>query len=137
MAFWDADLETRMGAETAADAGGMASFVFAGLSVLGAVIFGGLTSMDTTEAIGGAVAVGIQVLIGIVAGFRLRAGKGAFWGIAVAALLAIELLFKLATFAISGGLVINVILLVVVVQGIRGAFALRGSFAEDEIEAFE
>ena len=36
--MWDADLTTRMGAQTAARTGAIAAFVFAGLGLLGAVL---------------------------------------------------------------------------------------------------
>ncbi|HSF12459.1 MAG TPA: hypothetical protein VLA50_05745 [Erythrobacter sp.] len=138
MAFWDIDLTTRSGAETAADQGGLACFFVSGLTLLGAVVFGGLAGFDTAEGVGTAVVIACSAVIALIAGFRLRAGKGAFWGIAVAALLVFEIISKLATFAI-GGIVLNTIFLVMVVQGVRGAWALRGQsgFADDDVEVFE
>jgi hypothetical protein len=49
-----------------------------------------------------------------------------------------EIISKLATFAI-GGIVLNTIFLVMVVQAVRGAWALRGQggFADDDVEVFE
>jgi len=138
MAFWDADLTTRMGAESAAHQGGLGCFIFSGLAVLGLVFFGGMTGFDTPEGIAGMAGAGAEALVGLIAGTRLRAGKGAFWGIAAAAILALEMLFKLVTLTIGGGLIINAVLLVVIVQGVRGAFALRSArgFAEDDAEVF-
>lgn len=138
MAFWNIDLTTRSGAETAADQGGLACFFVAGFTLLAALIFGGLAGFDTAEGIATAAFIAVQGLVALVAGFRLRAGKGAFWGIAVALMLMLEIVSKLSTFAI-GGIVLNVLFLVMVVQGVRGAFALRGEprFEDEDIEVFE
>ena len=137
MAFWDADLTTRMGADTATSQAGLACFILAGFRILGALFFGGLIGLETLEGQVVAVTTGIEALVALIAGFRFRAGKGAFWGIAAAVLLGISILNSLIGFAI-GGVVIGAVFLVVIVQGIRGAFALRaGGFDEDELEAFE
>lgn len=138
MAFWDIDLTTRSGAETAADQGGLACFIVAGLTFVGALVFGGIAGFDTAEGLTTAIGVALTALIALIAGFRLRAGKGAFWGIAVALLLVVEIISKLLTFAI-GGLIFNVLFLVMVVQGLRGAWALRSQngFEDDAVEVFE
>jgi hypothetical protein len=139
MAVWDIDLTTRSGAETAADQGGLACFIVAGMTVLGALVFGGLAGFDTAEGMIAAGTIAAQAVIAAIAGFRLRAGKGAFWGVAVAVLLVLEIVSKLVTLTGLGGLVLNVLFLVMVVQGVRGAWALRGHplFADDEAEVFE
>lgn len=139
MAFWDADLSTRMGAQSAADQGGLACFVSAGLAVVGALFFGGLMGFDTPEGIAVAALTAVEVALSVIAGIRLRMGKGAYWAMAVAALLGLQLLLKLVTLQIGAGIIFNVIILVFVVQGIRGALALRAGnvFEEDAMEAFE
>ncbi len=139
MAFWNADLTTRMGAESAADNGGLACFIYGGFSVLGIAFFGSFVGYDTPEGLAILAATGVQVLVAILAGFRLRSGKGAFWGIAVAVLMTLDLIGKLISLAIGVGLVVNVILLIVLIQGVRGAWALRSGvgFDEDDTEAFE
>lgn len=138
MAFWQIDLTTRSGAETAADQGGLACFFVAGFTMLGALVFGGLAGFDTAEGVTTAVLIAITALIALIAGLRMRAGKGAFWGIAVALLLVVEIISKLVSFSI-GGLIFNVLFLVMVVQGLRGAWALRGQsgFDDDDVEVFE
>ena len=138
MAFWDADLTTRMGAESAAFQGGLGCFIYSGMAVLGLVFFGGVNGFDTPEGIAGIAGVGAEVLVTTTAGFRLRAGKGAFWGSAAALIVGLELLFKLISLSINGGLIIGAVVLVVIVQGVRGAFALRSAngFAEDDAEVF-
>lgn len=139
MAFWDVDLTTRMGAQTATSQGAFACFIVAGLTLVGALVFGGLAGFDTAEGIGTAAVIAAQAAVALIAGFRFRAGKGAFWGIAVAGMLVIEIISKLVTLTGIGGLVLNAIFLIVVVQGVRGAWTLRGnpSFDEDDVEAFE
>lgn len=131
-------MTTRMGAESATDQAGLACFVVAGLTVLGAVFFGGMAGFTTTEGQVVMAIIGLQALFFCIAGIRFRAGKGAFLGIAAALLLVFEMISKVMEGSIGGGLIINGVLLIVVIQGIRGAFALRsGGFAEDEIDAFE
>lgn len=139
MAIWDADLTTRGGAETAADQGGLACFIVAGLTVLGAFFLGGMAGFDTAEGQATVAVIGVQALIALIAGFRLKAGKGAFWGIAVAVMLVLEIINKLVTMTFLGGLVLNALFLVMVVQGVRGAWALRRGtgFEDDNVEVFE
>lgn len=139
MAFWDVDLTTRGGAETATSQGALACFITAGLTVVGALFFGGMVGFDTIEGQITVGLIGVQALIALVAGLRLRAGKGAFWGIAVAVMLVLEMINKVVTLTGIGGLVINGIMLVMVVQGVRGALALRRDtgFEDDDVEVFE
>ncbi|WP_285713637.1 hypothetical protein [Erythrobacter oryzae] len=139
MAIWDADLSTRGGAETAADQGGLACFITAGLTVLSALFYGGMAGFDTLEGQVTAGMIGLQALIALIAGFRLKAGKGVFWGGAVAAMLVLEIFNKLLTLTGLGGLVLNLFFLVMVVQGVRGAWALRRGtgFGDDDLEVFE
>lgn len=139
MAFWDVDLTTRSGAETATSQGALACFIIAGLTVLAAVFFGGMIGLDTIDGQIAIGVIGLQAVIALVAGLRFRAGKGAFWGIAVVAMLVLEIINKLVTLTGIGGLVINAIMLVVVVQGVRGAWALKSGtgFEEDHVEVFE
>ncbi|GGY92378.1 hypothetical protein [Novosphingobium colocasiae] len=137
MAFYDIDLSTRMGAESAVHMGGVACFVFAAMSVLGIVIFGGTAGFTTPEGIGGMIGIGLQTLIGIAAGFRLRAGKGLILGMVVAVLLVLEIVAKIMAVSIFGTM-ITIGLMVMLVNGLRGARALRNKagFAEDEAEVF-
>lgn len=139
MAFWDVDLTTRSGAETATSQGALACFITAGLTVVGAFFFGGIVGFDTVEGQITIGVIGVQAVIALIAGLRLRATKGAFWGIAVVAMLVLEIINKLVTLTGLGGLVINGIMLVMVVQGVRGAWALRRGtgFEDDDVEAFE
>lgn len=126
MAFWNIDLTTEDGALSAAQIGGFACLVAAGLGMIGTALLLGLmvSSAVSMAALGvGALALA-EIILFTSAGFRLRAGKGVVWGSAVAITLAIELVFKVATVAIVG-IMIDGILLVAVITGIRGAMALR------------
>lgn len=139
MSIWNADLTTRMGAESAADNGGLACFFFAGFSVLGLALSGVIASYDTPEGIAVLVITGTLVLISIVAGLRLKAGKGAFLGVAATVLMILELAGRLINGDIGFGIIFQVILLIVLIQGVRGAWALRNEagFDEDDMETFE
>lgn len=137
MAFWDADFTTRMGAETATGQAGLVCFIIAGFRVVGALFFGGMVGFETLDGqiIAGLTAV--EAIVAVIAGFRFRAGKGAFIGMAMAALLALSILNALVSLTFAG-IIFNSVFLVVIVQGIRGALVLRnGGFDEDEVEAFE
>jgi hypothetical protein len=135
--MWDVDLTTRMGAQTAARMGGTAAFVFAVLGVLGAVLAAAFVMRTNPPvAIGTIVGGLVEALIGLVAGFRLRLGKGMIWGGAAAALDALELITKVVSLQF-GGLLIGGVVLVYLVNGVRGAAALRrGPFADDDAETF-
>jgi len=139
MALWNIDLTTEDGALGAAQMGGAACLVGAVLGALGAISAGGLLA-STGQSEVAPLVVGLamlEVLLFAIAGFRLRAGKGVLWGGAAAVLLVLELLVKLLSVSVIG-IIINVILLIVVINGIRGARALhRGSFdAEADAEVF-
>lgn len=136
MSFWKIDLTTEDGAANAAATGGMACFVAAGLTALGAVFFAGAAG-TVEERIGVLAVAGASIVIFLAAGWRLRGGKGAFWGGAAAALLVLEIISKLITLTGLFGLLINVILLIVVANGVRGAWALRKGFDEGAAEVFE
>ncbi|WP_423604077.1 hypothetical protein [Sphingomonas sp. MS122] len=137
MSFWKIDLTTEDGAANAAATGGMACFIAAGLTLLGAVfIFGAVRIGVQAPIVLGFAAV--SIVIYLVAGWRLRGGKGAFWGGAATALLVLEALSRLIALTGLFGLVINVILVIVIANGVRGAWAMRkGGFDQDAAEVFE
>lgn len=139
MALWSVDLTTEDGADSAAQMGAYACFVGAVLGAIGVALSGGLQAqIDKTAAIG-ILSVGLaEILVFVVAGFRLRAGRGAIWGSVAALLLILEIVLKLVTMQGLPGVVINVILLIVIVNGIRGARALsqRGLTVEEAAEIF-
>lgn len=139
MAFWDVDLTTRMGAESAAHQGALGCFLLGGLTIIAGLFSTNVLNIETLEGQIGIALVALQALVCFIAGFRLRAGKGAWWAIVVALLLVIEMITRLATLTQLPGLIIQVVLLVVVVQGIRGAWALRrqASFDDEDAAAFE
>jgi hypothetical protein len=132
MAIWKADLTTEDGALGAAQMGSYACFVAAVLGVIGLVLtFGLIQNGSILPYI--ALASLCETLVYLAAGFRLHAGKGTYWGIAAAVLLALQLALKVATLAISIGMFVNLLLLVVTINGVRGARALRsGRFDADE-----
>ncbi|MBA4162233.1 MAG: hypothetical protein C0515_09200 [Novosphingobium sp.] len=138
MAAWDIDLTTRAGAKTGAYQASLVCFIYAGLSLVGLVFLGGLASFQSGQINGLVFGLAVlQVAIFVIAGLRLRQGKGFFWGIGAALLLVLALLGNLAGGAIfAAGL--NLLLLVFLGNGLRGAYALhRGtSFEDEDIEVF-
>jgi hypothetical protein len=132
MAFWNVDLSTRDGAMGAAQLGGGACFAAAALAGVGlaAVLIaaGGVNAASLTSAAG----VVVEMLVFAIAGLRLRRGRGVGWGIAAALLLLVEIVAKLVTMTGVGGLVVNGLVLVAIVTGIRGARALASGTLPDE-----
>lgn len=135
--FWQIDLTTRAGARSAAYQGSIACFFFCGMGVLGALFWGASAGISTTQGlslVGGAT---FEAVVGLIAGLRLRAGKGAYWGMAVVALAALELIGKVLAISIMG-IALTGIIVVMTVQGVRGALALKNipSFEDDDIDVF-
>ncbi len=135
--FWQIDLTTRAGAKSAAYQGALACFIFCGMAVLGLLVFGGLAGISTPQGLSIVAGAGLEAVVGLVAGLRLRSGQGAYWGIAAAVLAALELIGKVVALSI-GGLVLTGMVLIITVQGVRGAFALKraAGFEDDDIEVF-
>ncbi|MDL2352805.1 MAG: hypothetical protein QFC78_08155 [Pseudomonadota bacterium] len=135
--FWHIDLTTRAGARSAAYQGAVASFIFCVMGVLGIVVGFGMVGTSSPQGLALVGGAALEAAVGLVAGLRLRSGKGAYWGMAAAVLAALELLGKMVALSI-GGVIICGIILVFVIQGIRGALALKNtaSFEDDDIEVF-
>lgn len=133
--FWHVDLTTRVGATTAASMGATACFVFCGLCVLRMFLFGGIAGFGTAEGIATMGGAALEGVLGLIAGLRLRAGLGAYWGGAVAVLLTLEVLLSLVSLSL-GGAVVSGIFLVLITQGARGALALKNTkyFEDDHSE---
>ena len=138
MGFFKIDLTTRYGAESAARSGSLGRFIAAGLTALT-----GIYAFVTNPAVGDMVfALGFgfvffpQFLLFLMAGFRLRAGKGLVLGGAAIVLLIAETVSQLVTFGFLG-LLIRLALLISLIEGVRGAWALRHDrFAEDVADVF-
>lgn len=135
MAFWNIDLTTEDGALGAASNGAYACFIAAVLTAISTFFLGGMAS-DTIAAGAMVVAGGVAIGLFVVAGLRLRSGKGAFWGSVAVAWLGLEVLSKLIAFSIPG-LIISTVLLIVLVNGVRGAWALRRGVGDDAGATFE
>ncbi|MDB5675591.1 MAG: hypothetical protein JWM65_2573 [Sphingomonas bacterium] len=139
MAVWNIDLTTEDGALSAAQIGGFACFIAAVLGLIGAAAYfaAGASSGRSMIALAGASAGLAEVALFTVAGFRLRSGRGLVWGSAAAIVMAIEFAMKVALFSVIG-MLINGFLLLAMINGIRGAIALRRIAAtpEDVAEIF-
>lgn len=133
MALWTADVSTPDGAEGAAGLAGYACFILAGLGTLGLLfLMGVLGSVRTGLAGPMLIGASIEILLFLAAGFRFRAGKGLVLGIVVALVLVLEIVGKLLMLTGWGGILIDAICLVVIVNGLRGVRALRKGFADPE-----
>lgn len=131
MAFFKIDLSTQAGARRAATLGSWGCFAFAALTFFVGVVLGSLTGFETVQGVSFLIGAAIEVAVALIAGLRLRAGKGAFWGLVTAVILALELALKLSNLANIVGIVIDIAILIVILIGVRGAFALRkGGFAD-------
>ncbi|GEM_PF-5051148 len=139
MAIRNADLSTRMGAENAAQQGALGCFVLGGLTVFGAYVSSDLFDLATLE---GRIGVGLVVVWAAVcftAGLRMLRGKGAYWAIATAGLLAATMIANIVIEFNVVWLLVWSVLMVVIVRGIRGALALRKRNAPEaeDTAAFE
>lgn len=138
MAFWDIDLTTRAGARGAAHTAGTAAFVYAGATVLGALIGGAMVqTVNLAQTSLNMLPIVLAVLAAF-AGFRLQDGKGLVIGSILTVLVALDLLAHLLALQGIPGMVLCAVVLVLLVQGLRGALALsRGTgFADDNIDTF-
>ena len=140
MAFWEIDLTTRIGAREAASTGATAAYIYAGVSLLGALLSGALLQQvgkfGQTVFDFGPVVISVLALF---AGFRLKDGKGLVLGSLLALIVVLGLLMQLAALAIGGGTAISLVVLVLLIQGLRGAWALHKgqNFEDDDVAAFE
>ncbi|WP_428332677.1 hypothetical protein [Novosphingobium sp.] len=137
MAMGNVDLTTRMGAHTATRTGSYAAFTFAVLGLLGALVYG-FVIMKTNPGLAKGATIGglVEAVMGTIAGWRLRMGKGLFWGGATLFMVALELIGKVVAVQF-GGLAIDSVVAIYLFNGLRGAYVLRqGRFAEDEAEVF-
>jgi hypothetical protein len=125
MGFGKIDLTTEDGALGAAQIGAYACFIATVLGLISTGLVLGVVMSDgrTMATVIAAAFAAIEIIVFAVAGFRLRVGKGVIWGIAATVLLAIEFLDKIATMSFVGTM-IDGILLLGVINGIRGARAL-------------
>lgn len=133
MPFRNADLSTRMGAEAAAQQGALGCLL---LGVLTAVA--GLLSSDALDPARFEGQVGIALVVTLsglclITAWRLWRGKGAFWAMAVLAIGAVLVGMMLMIKPQSYEFVVIAVLLLAVIQGVRGAMALRALEAEPPV----
>lgn len=139
MALWNIDLTTQDGIRSASEMGGFACYVSAGLtavSTLFLLAFRGYGDEGIAAADVILFAMVPALLVYLIAGWRLRSGKGVFWGSAAILITGLFLLFGLVSLSIPS-IFINAIVLVTVINGVRGALAARRSLPADTAEVFE
>ncbi len=135
--FWTVDLTTRAGALSAAKSGSTGAFIFCAMGVVGMLFFGLKVGFTTTLGIAEIGAAGFEAAIALIAGLRLRQGKGVIWGGVAAVLVALEGLGKVLVISI-GGIFLSGAVLIMLVNGVRGALALKkdAGFEDDDVEVF-
>ena len=124
MKFWNFDTDTPAGQQAARIHGMIACAVFGVQAVLGIAVLGSAGGWSGSQNISIMVGGGIELLTALVTALRLRQGKGAYWGIALAVLAALEVIGK-AVQASLPGLLIGGAVLVLALSGLRGAWAAR------------
>lgn len=129
MAIWSSDLTTEDGALGATQMGAYCCFAAAGLTVIGLVMMLAVTGAGAGYALIFAI---VQVGIFGAAGIRFNEGNGVLWGSAAALLLALEIVAKLVMLSLSVWLILNIIMLIGAVNGVRGAQALHKGIVNDD-----
>jgi hypothetical protein len=132
MAFGTIDLATREGARRAATIGSVGAFLLAGATAFAGYMSAAALDSGTLEGQIGLALVALQVALCLIAGVRLWQGKGAYGAMAVAVLVVLEMITKLATMTALPGLIVNAAFLIALVIGIRGARALRAMEADQD-----
>lgn len=139
--IWQPDLTTRAGAQSAMDSAKLCFLIVAGLRTLLYGFFA-LTSGLSFRGLGGgrvaasllAVAVLTDIILPLVAAWRLHIYKGAFVVPLATALYVLGIVLAPSI----GGVIIGAIFIGAFVGGVRGAWALRRGtgFAEDHCATF-
>lgn len=125
------------GARRAVKWGGIACLVAGARIVLGNLLHFALDGKPLDRAIAWQVGANIMPAFLIAAGIYMLRGRGKGWGAVAAALLALDLAFILssgaAVMAKATAFAVTFVLLVLVLNGVRGAVALK-DLLRDETE---
>lgn len=124
MNLWNFDLGTPAGLRAAQLHGVIACAVFGVQALLGIAVLSGAGGWTSSQSISIAVGGGVELVLAVITGLRLRQGKGAYWGMALAVLVTLELIGKAVQISLVG-LLIGGAVLVLLLSGIRGAMAAR------------
>jgi len=138
MAGFFPDVSKYEGAQEALNGGFYACLGFAAMNcvAIALLLFGGQLSSDGNDVTNSAGVIGgiaIELTIVLVAAWRFKSGKGLVIGIFVTLLFGIEIAGKVMDGTFSAGWVIfYVAIFLGLVNGIRGAWAVRSNSFEDE-----
>ena len=132
MGLLNVDLTTEDGALGAAQMGSLACLIAGGFSGFYLLVFAGVAS-GNGDQIGTTMAgfFAAELIVFAISAFLLRSGKGAFPAMVAAAFLALEVVVRLAGLALIP-LIFDTILLILTVNGVRGALALRRGIVNEE-----
>lgn len=125
MALWNIDLSTREGAQAAIRLASRVCLGFAVLLAISLFVLGGLVA-DFSSQLGLAVLglTGLQLLVPLIAGIKLRRDKGLVWGIGAAFAILADLIQHVMSVEIRMTL-FDLALLLLLMAGLRGIPALR------------
>ena len=124
MVLWNFDTASAAGQQAARNHGLIACAVFGVQAALGIAVLGSAGGWTSAPGISVVIGGGIELAAAIITALRLRQGRGAYWGMGLAVLVALELFGKAAGGNVPG-LLIGGGVLVLLLSGIRGALAAR------------
>ena len=122
MVLWNFDTASAAGQQAARNHGLIACAVFGVQAALGIAVLGSAGGWTSAPGISVVIGGGIELAAAIITALRLRQGRGAYWGMGLAVLVALELFGKAAGGNVPG-LLIGGAVLVLLLSGIRGALA--------------
>jgi len=146
MSIWFPDVSDRFEAREATRIGTYAAsgFVVMGLLGLGMLMFGTADDLmlDPLARYVGLALVAVETMLGAIAAYRFWDGKGSIVGSIVLGIFTIETIFKIVTAGFLGvlGYLIHFAVFMGLLNGVRGAWALRGAAQElspEVAQAFE
>ena len=128
MMIWNFKVTTPDGLRAAQLHGLIGCAVFGVQAVLGIALLSGAAGLTSSQSISVVVGAGIELAVAVITGLRLWQGKGAYWGMALAVLISLELIGKAVQVSVVG-LLIGSAVLVLLLSGIRGALAAKRNAA--------
>lgn len=139
MSKWFPDVAEADGLEDARKAGFIGALAFAAMIALGVafLLATGLTPdlQQSGLIVGALLGMAIELALVLVAAWRLKAGKGAFWGTAILVLFVVEIATKFMAGATNvGWLIAYAAIFMALLNGVRGAWARRNGTVQDAFD---
>ena len=131
MSRWFPDITDPDGLEEARKAGFWGACAFAAMNGIGIVFlfFTGRTpnlGQPTSDITLPLLGIAFELVLVLVAAWRLKVGKGAFWGAAIVLLFIVEVVGKIAAGTTNvGWMIAYAAIMIALVNGVRGAWWRR------------